>query len=159
VRTLTREGQRLAFQALVYPMLDATASSASYVEFASGYGFSREKSLWYFDQYLPPEVDRRAPRVSPLFEPDPTGLPPTLIATAECDPLRDEGEAYAQNLRDAGVDVEVRRYPGMIHGFFQMSLALDAARLLQDELAQWLKGRVGMPERRGARSTKHGSSA
>ena len=159
VRTLTREGQRLAFQALLYPMLDATASSASYVEFASGYGFSREKSLWYFDQYLPPEVDRRAPRVSPLFEPDPTGLPPTLIATAECDPLRDEGEAYAQNLRDAGVDVEVRRYPGMIHGFFQMSLALDAARLLQDELAQWLKGRVGMPERRGARATKHGSSA
>jgi acetyl esterase len=159
VRTLTREGAPLAFQVLVYPMLDATASSASYVEFASGYGFSREKSLWYFDQYLPPEVDRRAPRVSPLFEPDLAGLPPTLIVTAECDPLRDEDEAYAQNLRDAGVDVDVRRYPGMIHGFFQMSAALDAARLLHDELAQWLKGRVGMPERRGARGTKRGSSA
>jgi acetyl esterase len=129
---------------LIYPMLDATASSASYVEFGSGYGFSREKSLWYFDQYLPPEVDRRAPRVSPLFEPDLAGLPPTLIVTAECDPLRDEGEAYAQKLRDAGVEVDVRRYRGMIHGFFQMTGALDAARLLHDELAEWLKGRFGL---------------
>jgi acetyl esterase len=128
-------------------MLDATASSASYVEFASGYGFSREKSLWYFDQYLPPEVDRRAPRVSPLFEPDLAGLPPTLIVTAECDPLRDEGEAYARNLRDAGVEVEVRRYRGMIHGFFQMTAALDAARLLHDEVAQWLKTRFRLVER------------
>ena len=147
VRTLTREGAPLAFQVLVYPMLDATASSASYVEFASGYGFSREKSLWYVDQYLPPEVDRRAPQVSPLFEPDLAGLPPTLIVTAECDHLRDEGEAYAQNLRDAGVEVDVRRYRGMIHGFFQMTAALDSARLLHDELAQWLTSRSRPPER------------
>jgi len=108
-------------------MLDATASSPSYDALASGYGFSREKSLWYFHQYLPPEVDRRAPRMSPLFERDLLGLPPTLIATAECDPLRDEGESYADNLRRAGVDVELRRYRGMIHGFFQMTAALSAA--------------------------------
>ena len=146
---LTREGAPPSFQVLIYPMLDATASSASYLEFASGYGFSREKSLWYFDHYLPPEVDRRAPRVSPLFDHDVAGLPPTLIVTAECDPLRDEGEAYAQNLRDARVEVEVRRYRGMIHGFFQMTAALDAARQLHQELAQWLNARVGMPARRG----------
>ena len=142
VRTLTREGVPVAFQVLLYPMLDATASSASYDEFAAGFGFSREKSLWYFDQYLPPEVDRRAPRVSPLFEPDLAGLPPTLIATAEFDPLRDEGEAHADNLRRAGVDVELRRYPGMIHGFFQMTAALDTARRLHSELAQWLSSRL-----------------
>jgi acetyl esterase len=136
--TFTREGIALAFQALVYPMLDATAGSPSYEEFASGYGFSREKSLWYFDQYLPPQVDRRAPQVSPLFEPDLPGLPPTLVVTAECDPLRDEGEIYAQRLREAGVDVELRRYPGMIHGFFQMTAALRSARLLHDELGLWL---------------------
>jgi acetyl esterase len=137
-RTLTQEGIPLAFQVLLYPMLDATAGSPSYDEFASGYGFSREKALWYFDQYLPPEVDRRAGRVSPLFERQLSGLPPTLIVTAECDPLRDEGEAYAGNLREAGVDAEVRRYRGMIHGFFQMTAALDSARLLHDELAEWL---------------------
>lgn len=140
-RTLTRQEIPLAFQVLIYPMLDATASSPSYREFASGYGFSREKSLWYFDQYLPPEVDRRAPRVSPLFEPLLSGLPPTLIVTAECDPLRDEGETYAHHLREAGVDVEVRRYRGMIHGFFQMTAALHSARLLHDELARWLTSR------------------
>jgi len=138
-RTLTREAAPLAFQVLIYPMLDATASSASYVEFASGYGFSREKSLWYFDQYLPPEVDPRAPRVSPLFESDLAGLPPTLIVTAECDPLRDEGEAYAQKLRDAGVEVDVRRYRGMIHGFFQMTGALERSRRLHRELGDWMR--------------------
>lgn len=140
-RTLTQEAIPLAFQVLLYPMLDATASSPSYDEFASGYGFSREKSLWYFDQYLPPEVDRRAPRVSPLFERHLSGLPPTLIVTAECDPLRDEGELYARSLREAGVEVELRRYPGMIHGFFQMIAALRSARQLHEELAQWLTNR------------------
>lgn len=141
-RTLTREGVPVAFQMLVYPMLDATAGSPSYEAFASGYGFSREKSLWYFDQYLPADVDRRAPWVSPLFEPDLSGLPRTLIVTAECDPLRDEGEIYADNLRRAGVDVELRRYPGMIHGFFQMTAALNSARVLHDDVARWLKSRA-----------------
>jgi acetyl esterase len=140
-QTLTRDGVPLSFQALIYPMLDATASSASYGEFASGYGFTREKARWYFHQYLPPEVDAHAPRVSPLFERQLAGLPPTLIVTAECDPLRDEGETYAGNLRRAGVEVELRRYPGMIHGFFQMTAALDAARRLHDELGRWLKSR------------------
>jgi acetyl esterase len=134
-RTSPQEGIPLAFQVLLYPMLDATASSPSYDEFASGYGFSREKSLWYFDQYLPPEVDRRAPRVSPLFERHLSGLPPTLIVTAECDPLRDEGERYAHKLREAGVDVEVRRYRGMIQGFFQMTAALRSALRLAGSVA------------------------
>jgi len=140
-RTLTREEAPLAFQVLVYPMLDATASSPSYEELATGYGFTREKSLWYFEQYLPPGIDRRTPRVSPLFEDQLAGLPPTLIATAGCDPLRDEGETYAENLRRAGVDVELRRYPGMIHGFFQMTGALDAARRLHADMTGWMKDR------------------
>ncbi len=147
VRSMTREGARLAFQVLIYPMLDATASSESYVEFAAGYGFSREKSLWYFDQYLPPEVDRRAPRVSPLFELDLAGLPRTLIVTAECDPLRDEGEAYAQNLRSAGVEVDARRYRGMIHGFFQMTGALESSQQLHRELGDWVRDAADQAQR------------
>ena len=123
---LTREGARPSFQVLIYPMLDATASSASYEEFSSGYGFSSEKSRWYFDQYLSPGLDRRTPRVSPLFDRGLGDLPATLIVTAECDPLRDDGERHAESLREVGVQVELRRYDGMIHGFFQMTGALEA---------------------------------
>ena len=139
-------------------MLDATASSASYIEFASGYGFSREKSLWYFDQYLPPEVDRRAPRVSPLFEPNLAGLPRTLIVTAECDPLRDEGEAYAQNLRNAGVEVDARCYRGMIHGFFQMTGALESSQLLHRELGGWMRDAADQARRDGRRQQQGGAA-
>jgi acetyl esterase len=136
---LTREGAPPSFQVLIYPMLDATASSASYAQFAQGYGFSSEKSRWYFDRYLPPGVDRRAPRVSPLFEPIGDQLPATLIVTAECDPLRDDGERHAERLRAGGVDVELRRYAGMIHGFFQMTGALEGSRRLHRELGDWIR--------------------
>ena len=136
---LTREGAPPSFQVLIYPMLDATASSASYDEFAEGYGFSSEKSRWYFEQYLPPGVDRRAPNVSPLFEVGLNGVPATLIVTAECDPLRDDGERYAESLRQAGVAVELRRYRGMIHGFFQMTGALAGSRRLHRELGAWMR--------------------
>jgi acetyl esterase len=136
---LTREGARPSFQVLIYPMLDATASSASYDEFAAGYGFSSEKSRWYFDEYLPPGVDRRAPRVSPLFDLGLPEMPATLIATAECDPLRDDGERHAENLRRTGASVELRRYRGMIHGFFQMTGALEGSRRLHRELGDWMR--------------------
>jgi acetyl esterase/lipase len=136
---LTREGAPPSFQVLIYPMLDATASSASYDEFAEGYGFSSEKSRWYFDQYLPPGVDRRAPRVSPLFDRGLSDVPATLIVTAECDPLRDDGERYAKGLRQAGARVELRRYRGMIHGFFQMTGVLEGSRRLHRELGDWMR--------------------
>ncbi len=139
---LTRDGVRPAFQLLIYPMLDATAGLPSYEEFATGFGFSSEKSRWYFDQDLPPGADRRDPRASPLFAPDLAGLPPTLVVTAEADPVRDDGERHAERLRAAGVDVDLRRYAGMIHGFFQMTAAVAAARTLHDELGAWIRGPV-----------------
>jgi acetyl esterase len=150
---LAREGAPPSFQVLIYPMLDATASSASYDEFAEGYGFSSDKSRWYFDQYLPPGVDRRAPRVSPLFDRDLSDVPATLIVTAECDPLRDDGERHATGLREAGVTVELRRYQGMIHGFFQMTGALECSRRLHRELGDWMREAAGRREQReGARA-------
>jgi acetyl esterase len=136
---LTRSGAPPSFQVLIYPMLDATASSASYTEFATGYGFTSEKSRWYFDQYFPPNVDRRLPTASPLFDDGFGALPPTLIVTAECDPLRDDGARYARALRDAGVQVELRVYRGMIHGCFQMTGALEGSRRLHRELGVWMR--------------------
>jgi acetyl esterase len=146
-QALTREGVPPSFQVLIYPMLDATASSPSYDEFAEGYGFSGAKSRWYFDQYLPEGIDRRAPRVSPLFDRDLSGLPATLIVTAEFDPLRDDGERYAKDLREAGVMVELRRYRGMIHGFFQMTGALEGSRRLHRELGDWMREAVDQAQR------------
>jgi acetyl esterase/lipase len=146
-RKLTRHGIRPAFQVLIYPMLDATASSASYRELGTGYGFTREKSLWYFGQYLPAGSDRRDPRVSPLFEPDLSGLPPTLVVSGEYDPLRDEGEAYAHAIQDAGGASEVRRYDGMIHGFTQMTNLVDAAQQAQADIADWIDGKIGRGKR------------
>ena len=144
---LARGGAAPSFQVLIYPMLDATGSSASYEEFATGYGFSSQKSRWYFDQYLPPGTDRRMPRVSPLFDRDLGRLPATLVVTAQCDPLRDEGERYARNLREAGVTAELRRYQGMIHGFFQMTGALGGSRQLHRELGDWMHAHAGQARR------------
>ena len=139
---LTRACTPPSFQVLIYPMLDATASSPSYVEFATGYGFSSEKSRWYFDAYLPPRLDRRVPPAFQIMDRDLGCMPPTLIVTAECDPLRDDGERHADNLRRAGVPVELRRYDGMIHGFFQMTGALEGSRRLHRELAAWMRPAV-----------------
>ena len=111
-------------------MLDATASSPSYLDFATGYGFTRDKSLWYFSQYLPGGIDRGNPRVSPLFEPDLSGLPPTLAITAECDPLRDEGERYADAIRAAGGG---RRAAGGGRRRHIATLPGDDPRLLSDD--------------------------
>jgi acetyl esterase len=141
-RELTRQGIRPAFQVLIYPMLDATASSVSYRELGTGYGFTRDKSLWYFDQYLPADSNRHDPRVSPLFEPDLTCLPPTLVISAEFDPLRDEGERYAHAVEAASGTGELRRYGGMIHGFIQMTGLVGAAHQVQADIADWIKAKT-----------------
>jgi acetyl esterase len=154
-RDLTRQRTSPAFQMLIYPMLDATASSASYRELGVGYGFTREKSLWYFGQYLPDGSDRRDPRISPLLERDLTGLPPTLVITAEYDPLRDDGEHYARAIRDAGGLASLRRYDGMIHGFIQMTGYVNAASQVQADIAAWISkqtsARISTPRRASAR--------
>lgn len=133
-----------AFQILIYPMLDATASTASYQTFATGFGFSKEKSLWYFDQYLPGDADRHAADISPYWQTDYGDLPPTFVATAGCDPLRDEAEAYAERLELAGVPVKLKRYEGMIHGFFQMAGALNKGRELHDDISVYVRKAFGL---------------
>jgi acetyl esterase len=111
-------GLSLALQLLVYPVIDADFERSSYVENAEGYGLTYGSMRWYWDCYVPEAGLRSDPRVSPIHATDLSGLAPALILTAEYDPLRDEGEAYAAALAAAGVPVELRRYDGTIHGFF-----------------------------------------
>jgi acetyl esterase len=129
-----QRGIPLALQVLVYPALAPSFDTASYKASATGYGLTREAMRWYWEQYLG-SADASAPEVSPLLADDLTDAVPALVLTAEYDPLLDEGEAYAQRLREADVPVSLRRYDGQIHGFFRMTAIFDAARVAVDETA------------------------
>ena len=117
-------GPEIDFQLLVYPVTDCTLSSASMDENAEGYFLTKAGMQWFVRLYLG-EGDPKDPAVSPLHADSLAGLPPALVITAEFDPLRDEGEAYADALRDAGVKVEQARYDGQIHGFFSLGAVLE----------------------------------
>lgn len=129
----------IAFQVLIYPQTDFTFSSLSHQEYGSGYLLERDSIEWYRKQYLKNNEDPTDPSISPLFATDFSSLPPTLILTAEYDPMRDEGESYAKKLKKSGVPVTLKRYPGMVHGFFQMAGLVDDARLAIEEVGQTLK--------------------
>jgi len=115
-----REGLPLAFQLLVYPATDATRQTRSFELFGSGFYLTRRFMELANELYVPDEADRKDPHASPLFDDVPEGLAPAYVATAGFDPLRDEGEAYARKLCDAGVRVEMHRFPDQIHGFFNV---------------------------------------
>jgi acetyl esterase len=124
---LRRSVPALAFQLLIYPQVDFADASPSMQEFAAGH-FITSELLAYFDRhYLGPAVDRRHPDASPLNA-ELHGLPPTFVITAECDPLRDQGEAYAHKLKQAGVPVRLKRYDGMIHPFFSLAGIIDGGK-------------------------------
>jgi acetyl esterase/lipase len=110
----------LAFQFLLCPIMDFAAESDSRRSFAQGYLVDRETLEHDLKHYLAPDTDAADPRVSPLRAPDLTHLPPTIIHTAEYDPLRDEGRAYAERLEALGIRTLYRCHPGMIHLFYGM---------------------------------------
>jgi acetyl esterase len=117
----------LAAQFLIYPATDVAGEYPSRTENGTGYFLETATMEWFFDQYAGTETDIDA-RLSPLHAENLAGLPPAVVVTAEYDPLRDEGEAYARALADAGVRVEHRRFDSMIHGFFEMGPASAGAR-------------------------------
>jgi acetyl esterase len=119
-------GPPIAFQLLIYPATDLTRSSVSHIENGEGYLLTSESMDWFSGHYLG-DGDLTHPDASPLFVEDLSGLPPAMVITAEFDPLRDEGEAYAERLRQAGVDARSVRYDGMIHGFVQFDAIVPAA--------------------------------
>lgn len=129
---------RVAAQVLVYPVLDARMDTGSYATFATDYGMTARKMAFYWDQYCP-QVDLRAePDAAPGQADVPAATAPTLVITAECDVLRDEGERYALRLAAHGVDAVAVRYPGVPHGFFRMHQAFRAGPVAADQAAQFL---------------------
>lgn len=134
-----RGGPRLAYQVLVYPVTDHDFDTASYVQNAEGFLLTRDSMKWYWGHYLADERDGANPYASPLRA-DVTGLPPALMITAEHDPLRDEGDAYAHRLEAAGVPVRLRCLEGLVHGFFRMGDALEEAQEALDDIADTLRG-------------------
>ena len=141
VALLCREtGPPLWAQLLVYPVTDFTedAPHQSRVDNAEGYFLTAEEMVWFRDHYAGGVPDVGDPMLSPLRADDLSGLPPTVLVTAEYDPLRDEGEAYADALRAAGVDVDAKRYDGMVHGFFDMgSFSAGAAAATTDAIQRF----------------------
>ena len=120
-------GPAIKLQVLIYPVTDVMRETRSYADFAEGYMLTRDSMRWFIAHYLSSRDAARDWRVSPLRAPSLAGLPPALIVTAGFDPLRDEGEIYANRLRDAGVMVDHVCYGGMVHGFLGMGKLLDTA--------------------------------
>lgn len=117
------------FQVLFYPVTNADFDTQSYHDFAEGYFLARDGMKWFWDQYTTDPAQRAEITASPLraTTEDLTGLPPALVITAEADVLRDEGEAYAANLRRAGVDVTATRYLGIVHDFVMVNSLHETA--------------------------------
>jgi acetyl esterase/lipase len=132
-----RSGPELVAQVLFYPVTDASCDTDSYHEFATGYFLRRDAMQWFWDQYLSDETDRDEITVSPLRASveQLAGLPRALIITCEVDVVRDEGEAYASKLRQAGVDVTATRYRGIIHDFVMLN-ALRGTEAAEAAIAQ-----------------------
>jgi acetyl esterase len=146
-----RDGPRLAFQLLVYPPLDYRAETGSMREAADPFLFGARDVAWCWSQYLAEFADGESPLASPLRAHDLHGLPPTLVITAEHDPVRDEGELYAARLVEAGVPAEVVRFDGLVHGFFSRPDRFDAAAAAQARAASSLRRAFGEARAPGGR--------
>jgi acetyl esterase len=128
-----------AMQLLIYPVTETAGAARSRQTFSKGFVLTRADMDWFEGHYLPPGVDRDDPRVALLNAPDLSGLPPAYVATAGFDPLRDEGEAFAERLREAGVRVALRRHPGLIHTFLNLTAICPTARAAMLEAAGALR--------------------
>jgi acetyl esterase len=134
-----RKGPRIAYQCLFYPATDARCDSASQREFAEGYFLTREQMRWFWNQYLARPEQGDEALASPLRAEDLAGLPPTTLLSAEYDPLRDEGEAFAHRLEEAGVKTRLQRCEGMIHGFVSMAAFVTRAQAALESAAADLR--------------------
>ncbi len=141
MRVRDEGGPALAGQLLIYPVTDFhTPGTASYRENAEGYGLTRAGMEWFWDHYLATPDDAANPLAAPLRAPSFAGLAPALVHTAEYDPLRDEGEAFAARLADAGVPVKMVRWDGVNHGFLALTTWVGKADAAMRDASAWLRG-------------------
>jgi acetyl esterase len=130
---------RVSAQALVYPVVDCRDRAPSYARYGTGYGLLEADTVaWFMDRYLPDPAQRGDWRASPIRAAL-AGLPPTLVLTAECDVLHDEGVAFCDKLAAAGVPAQHAEFPGMIHGFFTYLGQVDDASKAHKTVANFLK--------------------
>nr|WP_318232468.1 alpha/beta hydrolase [Cupriavidus sp. CV2] len=134
-----RNGPAIAHQLLLYPALDSAMDTDSYCEFAEGYYLTRDVMEFCWSAYLPAPADNGSPYASPLRAGRLGGLAPATILVCEYDPLRDEGEAYARRLADAGVAVQQKRLPGMVHACIHLLGVAPAAECLFDHVGAMMK--------------------
>ncbi len=132
-------GAMPAMQLLIYPVTDSAEDPPSRQLFSEGFLLTKGDMDAFERAYLPPGTDATDPRISILQAPDLTGLPPAYVATAGFDPLRDEGEAYALRLREAGVRVALRRHPGLVHSFAHLTAVSRTSRGAMLEMAGALR--------------------
>ena len=134
-------GPRIAAQILLYPCLAParTSTTSSYSQYADGPLMTRADMEWFWAHYLRSDTDEQDQRAAPLVAPDLAGLPPALVVVAELDPLRDEGLAYAERLRSAGVPAESTVYRGAAHGFWWMDGEMRQAGELTEQLGRYLR--------------------
>jgi acetyl esterase/lipase len=136
---MSRDLPSPSMQLLIYPVTETAGTARSRRTFAEGFLLTRGDMDWFEERYLPPGVDRADPRVAVLNAPDLSGLPPAYVAVAGFDPLRDEGEAYAWRLREAGVQVALRRHSGLVHSFANLTAICPSAREAMLEAAGALR--------------------
>jgi acetyl esterase len=132
-------GPDIALQVLLCPVTDLGLNSSSRIAFSEGYFFDMATLAWALGHYLPADADLTDPRLSPLRAADLSGLPPAHIHTAEFDPFRDDGKAYAQALDRAGVPIAYTCHQGMIHHFYCMAGAIPSARVAVKDIGDALK--------------------
>jgi acetyl esterase len=144
---LRDDARRPAFQLLIYPATDLTRALPSHAMFADSFFLSKAAGDWYLGHYLREAADAKKPLASPLFATDLSRLPPALVITAGFDPLRDEGKAYADRMREAGVAAEHVCVEGQMHGFLVMGGALRDGERAVDLAAARLRSALAKPAR------------
>ena len=135
----------LALQLLIYPVIAPDFETASYQQLAEGFGLTRQVMQWFWQQYLSSPTDSGQAAAVPSRAANLAGVCPAHVITAEYDVLRDEGAAYARQLRDAGVDVSCQQYPGMLHGFVHFAGVFDDGIQAAEDLGRVIRQQLAAP--------------